>query len=313
MTQIWGRTAHSGAAAAAILCTLVAGGAAPSSAEPPSRSGARATATTSYPSTFVGAYKHRLAVYHSSNGTFSHFLTPAVSGTDSGLPSLSPGRTTVFYVRTSPAATCIDTYRVPLAGGAIKSVRTGENGGAQPIASGPYGALAGTYACIASRYVRATAANKKSYNITGVRNYGANGLSWNPDGYRLAVATTSDGVRYFDVRTTSDFTLGKLVPCPSGMSGCVTHAPSYSPSGVLYYVAVKGSTVKVVKLSSGKGIAVFSLPRTAAHYSLAAGPGSNVLASGDADSGTMTSSYFVVRWDGSARHTLAHSAVQVDW
>lgn len=312
MTLIPGRTARTGAVAAAILSIVVAGGYAPSSAESP-HPNFRTAASTSYPSVFVGAYKHRLAVFHSSNGSFARYLTPAVSGTESGLPALSPARTTVFYVRTSPATPCPGTYRIPLAGGSIRSVRSGENGGAQPIASGAGGALAGTYACIASQFVHAKAANGKSYNITGVRRFGANGLSWAPDGYRLAVATTSQGVRYLDVRTTSDFGLGKLVPCPAGMSGCVTHAPSYTASGVLYYVAVMGSSAKVVRLSNGKGVTVFSLPRTSVHYSLAAGPGNHVLVSGDSDSATMTSSNFVVRWDGTARYTLGRSMFQVDW
>lgn len=313
MTQISGRLARTVAVGTAILATVVAGGYAPSTAQTADLTNARVAATASYPPTFVGAQKGRLGVFRSGTGSFVRYLTPSVSGTDVGLPSLTPDRKSVYFVRTSTSKPCPGTYRVPLAGGTVVGVRSGQNGGAQPIATGQPGVLAGTYACIASQYVHATAANKKSYNIGGVRDLGADGMSWAPDGYGLAVATLSKGVRYFDVRTTTSIGLGKLAPCPAGLTGCITHAPSYSPAGVLYYVAVKGTTAKVVRLSSGRGIAVFSLPRTSAHYSLAAASGGQLLASGDSNSASTTSSDFVVRWDGSARHSLSRTMIQVDW
>lgn len=272
-----------------------------------------AAARPAYPATFVGARGNRLAVFSSKNGAFLRNLTPAVAGGDAGLPAVSANRKRVYFVRTTPAAPCPSTYSVPLGGGKVTLVRSGQQGGAQPIAVGSKGAFAGTYSCLASQFVRATVPGGKSYNISGVRNLGADGLAWAPSGLRLAVSTESAGVRTFDPRRVKSFQGAPTVPCPAGLKGCVTHAPAYASSGALYYVAAKGRTAKVVRFASGKAKVVFTLPRVSAHYSLAVAPGGHVLASGDADSGAMTRSDFVVRWDGKRRHTLGRSMFQVDW
>lgn len=100
-----------------------------------------------FPSTFVGARDGRLAVFRSRDGSFARYLTDRP--VDLGLPSVTPNRTKVFYVRVEPDA-CVATYVVPMSGGESRLARRGTRGGGQPIAAGPSGALAGNYACIAS-------------------------------------------------------------------------------------------------------------------------------------------------------------------
>jgi hypothetical protein len=267
----------------------------------------------SYPRTFVAAVDGRLGVFRSRGGVLLRYLTDKPAGI--GLPSLTPDRKRVFYVRQEKAGDCAETAVVPLSGGTSKVVRTGPQGGAQPIAAGAKGALAGNYCGLATVAISARAGDGKTYFIVGTRELGANGMAWAPDAKHLAVATINAGVRYLDVTTDGGLIVGKLAPCPARMTDCVTHAPSYAPDGTLYYVAANAANTraKVVRLVRGKPRVLFTLPQISAHYSLAAAGAGQVLASGDADTDTMVRSDFVVRWDGSRIHKLRRIALQVDW
>jgi Tol biopolymer transport system component len=266
----------------------------------------------SFPATFVGVRDGRLAVFRSRDGSFARNLTD--QPVDLGLPSVTPNRTKVFYVRVEPNA-CVATYVVPLSGGESRLARGGTHGGGQPIAAGPSGALAGNYACIASMYIVAKAGNGQTYYISGTRDRGADGMAWAPDAKHLAVSTITEGVLRLDVTADESLSEARRVPCPALMASCTTHAPSYAPGGTLYYVAVNAAatTAKVVRLVDGQARPVFTLPQVSAHFSLAAAAGGHVLVSGDADSSTMTRSNFVVRWNGSRLVALRRAALQVDW
>jgi hypothetical protein len=279
--------------------------------------------TVAYRARLVGGRANRLAVFRSKDGAMLRYLTPRPGTTDSGLPSLTPNRKRVYFVRGENGTPCPGTYSVPLAGGTVRLERNPQDGGAQPIAVGPKGAIAGTYACLASQFIHVRAGNGKTYNINGIHDLGASGLSWAPDTLHLAVATTTVGlgpnpigVRVLDVRKpNADLRSTRIVPCPAGLRGCLSYAPAYSPTGTLYYVVQNKArtSAQVVRLVAGKAVTVFKLPRVSAHFSLAVAAGGHVLASGDADSATMTRSDFVVRWDGKHRITLGRSMVQVDW
>lgn len=276
------------------------------------RISADARRATSFPRTFVGAKDGRMAVFRSRDGAFRRYLTDEQA--DVGLASVTPNRKKVFYVRVEDDG-CPATYVVPLAGGSSSRVRRGNQGGGQPIAAGANRALAGNYACIASMYIVARAGDGETYYISGTRDRGADGMAWAPDARRLAVATLTEGVLRMNVTEATGLHEAKGVPCPRRMRSCATHAPSYAPNGILYYVAENraGTIAKVVRLIKGRARPGFVLPRVSAHYSLAIAAGGHVLVSGDADSATMTRSQFVRRWDGSRQHRLRRSMLQVDW
>lgn len=273
-------------------------------------------ARPSFPKTFVGVQDGRLGVFSSKDGAFVRYLTDRPL--DLGLPSLTPNRTRVLYLRQEEGK-CVATHAVRLSGGRSRLVRTGWNGGGAPMAAGPKGALAGNTACLASMYLIAKAGNGRTYRLSGTRDRFPDALAWAPDAKHLAVATGSHGVVRLDVTKAKHLGQSTRVPCPRHMPGCFTRAPDFAPDGTMYYVAINAAGVRarVVRLRTVKGTprarALFTLPRLADRYTISAANGGHLLISAYHETADTTESEYVLRWDGTRLHHFQTRPLQVDW